>query len=124
MLAKRSTYDALYADFRWQIPGRFNIGTAVSDEWAARAPDRVCLQHFLTDAPPLELTYGELAARSDAFAAALAAEGIGKGDRVGILLPQGFETVIAHVAIYKLGAIAVPLFTLFGTEALQFRLAD
>ncbi len=124
MLAERSTYDALYGDFRWQIPGRFNIGTAVSDEWAARAPDRVCLQHFLTDAPPLELTYGELAARSDAFAAALAAEGIGKGDRVGILLPQGFETVIAHVAIYKLGAIALPLALLFGADALLFRLRN
>ncbi len=124
MLAERSTYDALYGDFRWQIPGRFNIGTAVSDEWAARAPDRVCLQHFLTDAPPLELTYGELAARSDAFAAALAAEGIEKGDRVGILLPQGFETVIAHVAIYKLGAIALPLALLFGADALLFRLRN
>ena len=124
MLAERSTYDALYGDFRWQIPGRFNIGTAVSDEWAARTPDRVCLQHFLTDAPPLELTYGELAARSDAFAAALAAEGIGKGDRVGILLPQGFETVIAHVAIYKLGAIALPLALLFGADALLFRLRN
>jgi len=124
MLAERSTYDALYGDFRWQIPGRFNIGTAVSDEWAARAPDRVCLQHFLTDAPPLELTYGELAARSDAFAAALAAEGIGKGDRVGILLPQGFETVIAHMAIYKLGAIALPLALLFGADALLFRLRN
>lgn len=124
MLAERSTYDALYGDFRWKIPGRFNIGTAVSDEWAARAPDRVCLQHFLTDAPPLELTYGELAARSDAFAAALAAEGIRKGDRVGILLPQGFETVIAHVAIYKLGAIALPLALLFGADALLFRLRN
>jgi len=124
MLAERSTYDALYGDFRWKIPGRFNIGTAVSDEWAARAPDRVCLQHFLTDAPPLELTYGELAARSDAFAAALAAEGIEKGDRVGILLPQGFETVIAHVAIYKLGAIALPLALLFGADALLFRLRN
>ena len=109
MLAERSTYEALYGDFRWQIPGRFNIGTAVSDAWAARTPDRVCLQHFLPDAAPLSMTYGELAARSDAFAAALVAEGVQKGDRVAILLPQGFETVIAHVAAYKLGAIALPL---------------
>ncbi|MGJ7041654.1 acetyl-CoA synthetase [Shinella sp. BE166] len=124
MLAERSTYDALYRDFRWKIPERFNIGTAVSNAWAAREPDRVCLQHFLPDAPPLALTYGELAARSDAFAAALAAEGVGKGDRVGILLPQGFETVIAHVAIYKLGAIALPLALLFGADALLFRLKN
>ena len=124
MLAARDTYDALYRDFRWQIPGRFNIGTAVSNAWAAHAPDRVCLQHFLPHAPSLSMTYGELAARSDAFAAALAAEGVERGDRVAILLPQGFETVIAHVAIYKLGAIALPLALLFGADALLFRLKN
>ena len=124
MLAARPTYDALYRDFRWQIPDRFNIGTAVSNAWAAREPDRVCLQHFLPDAPPLSMTYGELAARSDAFAAALKAEGLEKGDRVAILLPQGFETVVAHVAIYKLGAIALPLALLFGADALLFRLKN
>lgn len=124
MLAERPDYDALYEDFRWQIPDRFNISTAVSNAWAAREPDRVCLQHFLPDAPPLSLTYGELAERSDAFAAALRAEGVEKGDRVAILLPQGFETVIAHLATYKLGAIALPLALLFGADALLFRLQN
>ncbi|MCO5152283.1 MULTISPECIES: AMP-binding protein [unclassified Shinella] len=124
MLAERPTYDALYRDFRWQIPGRFNIGTAVSNAWAAHAPDRVCLEHFLPDAPPRALTYGQLAEQSDAFAAALAAEGVTVGDRVAILLPQGFETVIAHLAIYKLGAIALPLALLFGADALSFRLKN
>lgn len=124
MLTERSTYDALYRDFRWQIPDRFNIGTAVSNAWAASSPDRVCLQHFLPDAPPLSMTYGELAARSDAFATALAAEGVVRGERVAILLPQGFETVVAHLAIYKLGAIALPLALLFGADALLFRLQN
>jgi len=124
MLSERSTYDALYGDFRWDIPDRFNIGTAVSNAWAVRVPDRVCLQHFLPDGAPLSMTYGELAARSDAFAAALVAEGVRQGDRVAILLPQGFETVIAHVAIYKLGAIALPLALLFGADALLFRLKN
>jgi len=124
MLVERPGYDALYADFRWDIPERFNIGTAVSNAWAARDPDRVCLQHFLPDAAPLSLTYGELAAKSDAFAAALRAEGVEKGDRVAILLPQGFETVIAHLATYKVGAIALPLALLFGADALLFRLEN
>ncbi|MGQ3210751.1 AMP-binding protein [Shinella sp.] len=124
MLAERSTYDALYRDFRWKIPERFNIGTAVSNAWAEREPERICLQHFRPDAPPLSMTYGELAARSDAFAAALAAEGVSRGDRVAILLPQGFETVIAHLATYKLGAIALPLALLFGADALLYRLKN
>ncbi|MCP8896017.1 AMP-binding protein [Shinella daejeonensis] len=124
MLVETSSYEALYRDFRWQIPARFNIGTAVSNAWAAQEPDRACLQHFLPEAPALSLTYGALAARSDAFARALAATGVKPGDRVAILLPQGFETVIAHVAIYKLGAIALPLALLFGADALRFRLLD
>jgi acetyl-CoA synthetase len=41
---------------------------------------------------------------------------------VGILLPQGPETAISHIGLYKLGAIAIPLFTLFGTDALAYRL--
>ena len=57
------------------------------------------------------------------FEDALAAQGLGRGDRIGILLPQSPETAIAHVAIYKMGAIAVPLFTPFGADALEYRLA-
>lgn len=124
MLAERSTYEELCRDFRWHIPERFNIGTAVADVWAAREPDRVCLQHFSPDGRHLSMTYGTLAARSSAFARGLADKGIGAGDRVAILLPQGFETVIAHLAIYKLGAIALPLALLFGADALAFRLRD
>lgn len=124
MLAERTNYEDLYRDFRWIIPERFNIGTAVSDDWAARAPDRVCLQHFSPDGNHRSLTYGALARRSSNFAAGLAARGVKPGDRVAILLPQGFETVIAHLAIYKLGAIALPLALLFGAEALEFRLRD
>ncbi len=68
------------------------------------------------------LSYGALSERSNAFASALAARGVRRGDRVALLLPQSFETAIAHVAIYKLGAIAVPLALLFGVEALEYRL--
>lgn len=124
MLAERTTYEALYSDFRWEIPERFNIGTAVADRWAERDPDRICLQHFCPDGNHLSLTYGALAERSSAFAGGLAASGVRPGDRVAILLPQGFETVIAHLALYKLGAIALPLALLFGAEALEFRLRD
>ena len=60
----------------------------------------------------------------DRLANLLLAQGLGRGDRIGILLPQSPETAIAHVATYKMGMIAVPLFTLFGADALEYRLAD
>ena len=68
------------------------------------------------------MTFGELSARSNALANGLRALGVRRGDRVALLLPQCFETAIAHVAIYKLGAVAVPLALLFGVEALEYRL--
>lgn len=122
MLERRDSYEALYRDFRWRIPGRFNIGVAVSDRWAATEPDRTALLAHRTEGEPERLSYGELAARSNALANALRAGGVSRGDRVALLLPQCFEAAIAHIAIYKLGAIAVPLALLFGVEALEYRL--
>jgi acetyl-CoA synthetase len=122
MLERRDSYEALYRDFRWQIPARFNIGVAVSDRWAAIEPDRIALIDYRQDGDAETMSYAELAAHSNAFANGLRALGVTRGDRVALLLPQCFETVIAHVAIYKLGAIAVPLALLFGVEALEYRL--
>jgi len=122
MLRRRDSYEALCRGFSWNIPDRFNIGTAVADHWAMRAPDRVALIDYRQEGAAASLTYGELTERSNAFASALKARGVARGDRVALLLPQCFETAIAHVAIYKLGAIAVPLALLFGIEALEYRL--
>lgn len=122
ILPSHDRYDDLYRDFSWRIPEDFNIGRAVSDDWAVRAPERVCVEHFSPDGDHRTLTYRALADRSSAFANALVSLGIKRGDRVALLLPQSFETVIAHVAIYKTGAIALPLALLFGVEALEYRL--
>ena len=122
-LPNRDSYEALCRDFSWNVPERFNIGRAVSDDWSAHSPNSICLEHFSPDGNHQTLTYGQLTARSNAFANALTALGVVAGDRVALLLPQCFETVIAHVAIYKMGAIAVPLALLFGAEALEYRLS-
>ncbi len=124
LLPSRETYEELVEDFVWDIPADFNIGRAVSDEWAARAPDRVCLEHFSPDGQHLCLTYAQLTDRSSRLAAALKALGVARGSRVAILLPQGFETVISHVAAYKIGAVALPLALLFGADAIEYRLND
>jgi acetyl-CoA synthetase len=122
MLERRDSYSDLYRNFRWDIPARFNIGTAVADRWAALEPDRTALLEYHFDGEPGRLTYGELAAQSNALANGLRAGGLKRGDRVALLLPQSFETAIAHVAIYKLGAIALPLALLFGIEAIEYRM--
>jgi acetyl-CoA synthetase len=123
-LSKCDAYDALIGNFCWEIPEKFNIGRAVADDWAEKEPGRLALQHYGLDGHHQSMTYGELRDRSNRFANALAGLGVRPGERVAILLPQSFETVIAHVAIYKLGGIALPLALLFGADALEYRLND
>ena len=68
--------------------------------------------------------FGELRDASNRLANALRGLGVQEGDRVAIVLPQRAEAAVAHIAVYKLGAVAVPLSTLFGPEALRVRLRD
>ena len=116
------SYAEAYGGFRWEVPERFNIAEAVCDRHVGG--NRLALIHEGADGRPVEFSFEHLAERSRRLANALAAHGIARGDRVGILLPQCPEAVIAHLAIYRLGAIALPLFTLFGPEALAYRLND
>lgn len=122
MLEERDNYETLYRDFDWKIPDKFNIGTAVSDRWASIDPQRAAIRTYNAQGNHATLTFGQLAEHSNALAHALNRLGVVRGDRVALLLPQSFETAISHVAIYKTGAIAVPLALLFGVEALEYRL--
>jgi acetyl-CoA synthetase len=124
MLSPAPDYDGLVAAFRWRIPERYNIGIDVCDRWAAAEPERAAILEIGPDGGVATLTYGALRERSNRLANALRARGIGRGDRVAILLPQGAAVPIAHIAVYKLGAVALPLAALFGIDALTYRLAD
>ncbi|MFZ2101737.1 MAG: AMP-binding protein, partial [Oricola sp.] len=119
--ANPASYDDLVSRFRWDIPDPFNIGVACSDAPAARNPDKPAIIDWSGDAPAI-LTFRELAEKSNRLASSLRALGIARGDRVAILLPQSFETAIAHMAVYKLGAIAVPMAMQFGPDAIAYRL--
>jgi acetyl-CoA synthetase len=123
MLTPGRTYEEVRAKFRWQVPPRFNIADAVCDRWAGK-PDRVALIHRHDDGRVDRYSFADLQRMANRLANVLAGLGIGRGDRVGILLPQAPETAAAHIAAYKLGALAVPLFTLFQVEALRHRLGD
>jgi acetyl-CoA synthetase len=117
-------YGALYRSFRWQIPAFYNIGVDVCDRWAGIDPARTAIFNLRADGTVEEVSYGALRDASNRLANALAARGIAKGDRVAILLPQGPAVAVSHIAIYKLGAIALPLAMLFGVEAISYRLKD
>ncbi|HEX2393142.1 MAG TPA: AMP-binding protein [Solirubrobacterales bacterium] len=114
-------YAALRKQFRWELPADLNIGVLCADRHAS---DELALIHVEPDSGRREYTFGDLRRLSDQLANALRGIGVEAGDRVGIVLPQRLETGLAHLAVYKLGAIAVPMSTLFGPQGFTYRLGD
>ena len=117
MIPRGLPYDEAMRQFRWPRPERFNIGRAVCER---HPPEALALIVENADGSVRNWTFAQLLAGSSRLANALAAKGIGKGDRVGVFLSQGAELTLCHLACYRMGAIALPLFTLFGEEALRF----
>jgi acetyl-CoA synthetase len=123
MLTETSDYAKLYREFRWQVPARFNMAEACCDRHADGS-GRLALVYVDEDGGTQRLSFDDMAAQSRRFANVLKADGLGRGDRVAVFLSQSVELPIAHLAAFRSGLVSVPLFTLFGEDALQFRLAD
>lgn len=114
------TYDELTASFRWNIPERFNMAAAV----LAHPPHREALVYVPSSGEPRRYTFGDMDERSNRLANVFGGLGVGRGDRVSIFLPQSPEVPVVHLAAWKVGAISLPLTTLFGPDALAQRLGD
>ena len=119
---RHDRYRRIHAGLRWQVPARFNIAEVCCTRWARRAPDAVAMSWEHEDGRRADHSYRQLHRAADRLAHALARLGVARGDRVAIVMPQRFETAVAHIAVYRLGGVAMPLSMLFGTEALEYRL--
>jgi acetyl-CoA synthetase len=117
-------YDLIYRGFRWQVPAHFNIGEACCTRWARATPDAVAIRWEHEDGRSANFTYRELDQETARLAGMLERLGVRRGDRVAIVMPQRFETAVAHMAVHRIAAVAMPLSMLFGPDALQYRLAD
>jgi acetyl-CoA synthetase len=122
-MLRGATYAELRRNFKWKIPQYYNIGVDVCDKWAGD-PTRLALIYVDPHEREQKHTFRNLKDASNQLANGLKANAIKRGDRVGILLSQRPETLISHIAVYKLGAIAVQLLILFGPDAIEFRLKD
>ena len=122
-MLKGKTYDEVFENFRWEIPEYYNIGVDVCDKWA-NEKHRLALIYIDKEGKDHKYSFWELKNLSNQLANALQAKGIDREDRVAILLPPCPEALLSHIAIYKLGAIAVPLLPLFGPQAVEYRLED
>ena len=114
-------YDELYRSFRWSVPRRYNIARACCGQWAAER-SRFALYWEDESGASSAHSFWDIQQAANRLSNALAALGVRRGDRVAICLPQRPETAIAYVAIFQMGAIALPLSHLFGPDALEYRL--
>ncbi|MFQ5984832.1 MAG: acyl-CoA synthetase [Alphaproteobacteria bacterium] len=119
-----TSYEAVVQQFRWQVPERFNIAEATCDRHAEARPDAPAVLLDRGDGNRRTTTFAELKAMAERMAAGFARLGVQRGDRVAVTLGQVVETLAVHLAVYKLGAIAVPIAPLYGTEGLAYRLED
>lgn len=124
LLKDAGSYEAVRDAFSWNIPERVNMAEQVCDRHAATTPEKTGLIVAAADGSRRDYTWRELLQLSNKMANFMTAEGIQRGDRIGILLSQCVEAAISHVGAWKMGAISIPLFSLFGEEALAFRLKD
>ena len=108
----------------WFMGGRVNVAHQCVDRWATRTPDAPAVIWEGEDGDVRRWSYGELRVQTDRVARALLSLGMGSGDAVGIFLPMAPETVAAVMACSKIGAIWVPIFSGFGSDAVAARLAD
>ncbi len=111
------------ARYLWDVPSHFNIGHEVCDKWADGS-GKTALICEDRSGQVVRYSFDEIKALSNQLANALVKAGLQRGDRIGIFLTQGVETLLAHVAAYKIGAVTVPLFYLFGPDAIEYRLGD
>lgn len=122
-IAPQSYQDACNR-FQWQVPEHYNIGFDACGKWAQQEPDRLALIYIDDNGKAIEYSFGQIYTLACKFANLLKAYDVQAGDRVAILLPQAPETAFAHIGCYSMGCIALPLFTLFGIEAVRYRLSD
>src|SRR4029079_9235946 len=123
MLTESSTYDELYCNFRWDIPERLNLATVCCDRYADGS-GRLALVYVDEDGGITRTSFDDVAEMSRRFANVLKADGLVRGDRVAVFLSQSLELPIAHLAAFRSAMISIPLFALFGEDALEFRLSN
>lgn len=107
----------------WFVGGGFNLSVACVDRWQTE-PDRLAVASEKESGEIRELTFGQLLESVERLAGALVATGVGRGDAVAVYLPMGQEAVLSLLAVARIGAMFVPVFSGYGAEAVATRLVE
>lgn len=107
----------------WFLGGGFNMSVACVDRWLDQ-PDRIAVRSEKESGETRELTFGQLHQQVALAAGALSDLGVGAGDAVAVYLPMGQEAVVSLLATARVGAMFIPVFSGYGTDAVATRLED
>jgi acetyl-CoA synthetase len=108
----------------WFVGGGFNLSRACVDRWADEDPERIALRSEKETGETRELSFGGLREVVSRVAGALIELGVSRGDAVAVYLPMGEEAVVSLLAVSRIGAIFIPVFSGYGAEAVATRLED
>ena len=114
-------YELAVAEHRWVIPEHFNIAADVCDKHPRQ---KLAMIHEHFSGAVREVSWGELQDLSNQYANVLASLGVGRGDRVAVVLPPSPETAAVFFATWKLGALLLAMSVLYGDEGIRHRLGD
>ncbi len=121
MSTTQRTYEQAVAEHRWEVPERYNIAQDVCEK---HPPDKLAMVHESPDGVVREVAWGELQDLANRAANLLAGQGVGKGDRVAVVLPATPETAAIFFGVWKLGAVLLSMSVLYGDEGIAYRLTD
>ena len=122
----QDNHPQLHASFGWLVPREFNIAEVCCGRWA-RQPDaarRIAVRAHAEAPPYAGHSFRQLQDEANRLSNLLGVLGVKRGERVAIVMPQRFETAVAYMAVFQMGAVAMPLSMLFGPDALEYRLQD
>lgn len=108
-------------NFKIKVPDNFNFAYDVVDEYARLEPDKVALVWVNDEGAHRNFTYRELKERSDETASWFQASGIGRGDKVMLILKRRYEFWFATLALHKIGATAIPATHLLTEKDIIYR---
>ncbi len=114
-------YDDFVRNFKVRVPENFNFAYDVVDAWAAEEPEREALLWTDEHGRERRFTFAEMKEQTDRTAAFFQSLGIGKGDRVMLMLKRHYQFWFSIVALHKLGAVAIPATHLLTEEDIEYR---
>lgn len=108
-------------NFKIKVPENFNFGYDVLDAWAAEAPDKVAMCWTNDHGKHIDFTYADLKDKTDRTASYFQSLGIGKGDKVLLILKRRYEFWYSIIALHKLGAVVIPATHLLTGKDIVYR---